>query len=105
MKTVPHFTALLTFVPAETGGLSTPASSGYRPAIKFTFAKSPVTGIQKFIGTDLVFPGDTVTAEITLTDPASFAGKIYEGLDFEFFEVDRLVGYGIVTGLNGPAFL
>jgi len=104
MKSVSHFTALLTFVSSEKGGLSTPASSGYRPFIKFPFTKNLVTGIQKFTGTDLVFPGDTVSVEITLTDVSGFAGKLYEGLDFEFFEADRLIGYGVVTGLNGIAF-
>lgn len=99
MKNPFHFTALLTFVSSKDGGLSTPASSGYRPFLKFPFEQRLFTGIQKFSGTDLVFPGDTVNAEITLPDNNSFKGKLYEGLDFEFFEGDRLIGYGVVTDI------
>lgn len=100
MKSVSHFTALLTFVSSNDGGLATPASSGYRPFLKFPFEQRFFTGIQKFSGTDLVFPGDTVNAEITLPDLSGLIGKLYEGLDFEFFEGDRLIGYGVVTGVQ-----
>lgn len=100
MKSVAHFTALLTFISSNDGGLSTPASSGYRPFLKFPFEQRFFTGIQKFNGTDLVFPGDTVNAEITLPDLSVLIDKLYEGLDFEFFEADRLIGYGVVTGVQ-----
>jgi len=97
MKSESHFIALLTYVSSEKGGRSTPASSGYRPTIKFPFEQGMFTGIQNFIGTDLVFPGDVVNAEITLLSAEHLVGKIYAGLDFEFFEGTNLIGHGVIT--------
>lgn len=98
----PHFIALLTYVTEENGGRKTPASSGYRPTIKFPFYTGMFSGMQNFIGTDLVFPGDTVNAEITLLNTDHFKGKIYEGLDFEFYEGSNLIGSGLITKILNP---
>jgi len=102
MNSKPNFIALLTYLPAKKGKQTTPVSSGYRPTIKFPFDQGQFTGIQNFIGTDLVFPGDAVTAEITLLSTEFFAGKIYEGLDFDFFEGTTLIGHGIISKLIEP---
>ncbi len=98
----PHFTALLTYVTEAQGGRTTPVSSGYRPTIKFPFHTGMFSGIQNFIGRDLVFAGDTVNAEITLLNTEYFKGKIYEGLDFEFYEGAVLIGSGLVTKILNP---
>lgn len=95
----PHFISLLTYHSELESGRSTPASSGFRASIKFSFEQDLFMGIQNFIDTDLVFPGDVVTAEITLLNSDYFSGKIYEGLDFEFFEGENLIGTGIITKL------
>lgn len=97
MTSNPHFVALLTYISEQKGGMTTPASSGYRPAIKFPFEQDSFTGIQDFIGTDLVFAGDVVSAEITLLSTEYFIEKIYEGLDFEFYERNILIGTGVIT--------
>ena len=97
MISKPHFIALLTYVSEENGGRKTPVSSGYRPTIQFPFYNGQLSVIQNFIGTDLVFAGDTVSAEITLLNTENFKGKIYEGLDFDFFEGPTLIGSGIIT--------
>jgi len=94
-----HFIALLTYLPSKKGKRTTPVSSGYRPSIKFPFDQGQFTGVQNFVDTDLVFPGDTVTAEITMLDKEYFEGKIYKGLDFDFFEGQNLIGHGIITKL------
>ncbi|KAA0130757.1 hypothetical protein FY557_00705 [Chryseobacterium sp. SN22] len=99
MKTKPHFTALLTYDSTEAGGLTAPVSSGYRPIIKFPFDENLFTGIQKFDGEDLVFPGDSITAEITLLHPEKLTGSLYEGMDFDFFEGDKPIGHGTITGV------
>ncbi len=101
MKIKPQFTALLTYLPAKDGVKTTPVSSGYRPLIKFPFDLELYTGMQNFIGTDLVFPGDTVMAEIALLKNDHVNGKIYEGLDFDFFEGSNLIGNGVVTKIIG----
>ncbi|MDF2553949.1 MAG: hypothetical protein K0R36_3358 [Chryseobacterium sp.] len=102
MKIKPQFTAILTYLPAKDGVKTTPVSSGYRPSIKFPFDLELYTGMQNFIGTDLVFPGDTVTAEIALLKSEYVTGKIYEGLDFDFFEGENLIGHGVVTKIINP---
>ena len=102
MKIKPQFTALLTYLPAKDGVKTTPVSSGYRPQIKFPFDLELYTGMQNFIGTDLVFPGDTVTAEIALLNSDYVTGKIYEGLDFDFFENENLIGHGVITKVIDP---
>ncbi|MCY0969233.1 hypothetical protein [Chryseobacterium wangxinyae] len=102
MKIKPQFTALLTYLPAKDGARTTPVSSGYRPTIKFPFDLELYTGIQNFIDVELVFPGDTVTAEIAILKTEYATGKIYEGLDFDFFDGENLIGHGVVTKVIGP---
>jgi translation elongation factor EF-Tu-like GTPase len=101
MTSKPHFIALLTYI--LTGDeRRTPVSSGYRPGIKFDFYHDQFPAIQNFIDTDLVFPGDSVTAEITLVNTEYFKGKIYGGLEFDFFEGQLLIGHGVITKLLDP---
>lgn len=102
MDLKPHFIALLTYLPSQKGKRTTPVSSGYRPSVKFPFEQDHFTGVQNFVDSDLVFPGDTVTAEITMLNKEYFEGKIYKGLDFDFFEGEDLIGHGIVTKVLDP---
>ena len=105
MNSKPHFLALLTYFKSEDGGRKTPALSGYRPGIKFSFYNDLFTGIQKFIDTDMAFPGDIINAEITLLNTEYFKGKIYEGLDFDFFEGPNLIGHGVIKKILSPELL
>jgi translation elongation factor EF-Tu-like GTPase len=102
MKIKPTFTALLTYSPAKDGVKTTPVSSGYRSLIKFPFDLELYIGVQTFGETDLVFPGDTISAEIALLKSEYVTGKIYEGLDFDFFEGENLIGHGVVTKVIHP---
>jgi len=99
MKTKSHFTALLTYDSTEAGGLTAPVSSDHRPIIKFPFDENLFIAIQKFDDTDLVFPGDAVTAEIALLHPEKLTGSLYEGMDFDFFEGDKPIGHGTITAV------
>lgn len=100
MKTTPHFTALLTYDSTESGGLTAPVSSDHRPVIKFPFEENLFTAVQKFSGEEeLVFPGDTVTSEVTLLQPEKLTGSLYEGMDFDFFEGDKPIGHGTITAV------
>lgn len=93
----PHFTALLNFLTEKKGGRKTPISSGYRAEIKFSFHTDPVLGEYEFVDTELVFSGDSVTAEIILIDFEKVNGKIYSGLDFDFYEGENKMGDGVIT--------
>lgn len=94
---IPHFTALLHFISEKEGGRKTPISSGYRAGIKFPFHSESILGECNFTDTDLVFSGDTVTAEIVLLNFEKWNGKLYSGLDFDFSENEILMGKGIIT--------
>jgi len=102
MELKPHFLALLTFIKSEDGGRKTPALSGYRPGIKFPFHDGFFTGVQTFIDAELAFPGDVINAEIALLNTEYFKGKIYEGLDFDFFEGSNLIGHGVIKKILNP---
>jgi len=88
------FIATLTYLTPEQGGRSTPASSGYRPQVKFDFAEMQTSGQQIFIDRKIVFPGDTVEAEIKIISVDYFAGQLKEKMKFEFLEGSRVIGTG-----------
>jgi translation elongation factor EF-Tu-like GTPase len=98
----PHFIALVNFNSEKEGGRKTPTSSGYRSHLKFSFHAEPILAEQHFTDAELVFSGDQVTSEITLISSIDFTGKIYSGLDFDFYEGEHLVGRGIVTKILLP---
>ena len=93
----PHFIALVNFNSEQEGGRKTPTSSGYRSQLKFAFQAEPILAEQHFTDEELVFSGDRVNSEITLLSSQDFTGKIYTGLDFDFYEGEHLIGRGIVT--------
>lgn len=93
----PQFIALLNFLSEKEGGRKTPTSSGYRAEIKFPFHSEMVLSSHEFIDTELVFSGDVVSTEITLIHAEGILGKIYAGLDFDFYEGEFLMGKGVIT--------
>jgi elongation factor Tu len=98
----PDFISTLKYRTAEEGGRTMPAHSGYRPQIKFGFEKMQTSGQQVFIGKDIVQPGETVTAEITMVSSHIFQGRISCGMCFEFREGAIVIGTGeIIEILNG----
>jgi translation elongation factor EF-Tu-like GTPase len=88
------FIAKLNYLTTEQGGRKTPAWSGYRPQVKFAFSEMQTSGQQKFLDKDVVYPGDRVTAEISIISVEFFKNKLSVGLDFEFKEGSRLIGTG-----------
>ena len=91
------FIAVLKYRTTDEEGRTTPATSGIRPAIKFPFAEMMTSGQQIFIDKEWVYPGESVTAEITILATEYFKGKLYEGLEFDFREGRRITGTGIIT--------
>lgn len=92
-----HFIALLQYKSTEEGGRKTAASSGYRPHIKFSFDEYMTSGMQLFIDTEFVLPGESVSAEISILSVEYFEGKLYEGLEFDFREGTHIVGTGKIS--------
>ena len=88
------FIATLKYRTAEEGGRKTPAFSGYRPQVKFSFSEMQTSGQQTFIDAEVVYPGDTVKAEFKILSVALFANCLEEGMNFEFREGSRIIGIG-----------
>lgn len=88
------FIASLTYFSTEQSERHTPAFSGYRPQIKFPFSEMQTSGHQVFIDREIVYPGDTVEAEIRILSVDFFAGKLKEKMNFEFREGSRIIGTG-----------
>jgi elongation factor Tu len=90
----PDFIARLKYRTTEEGGRRTPAHSKYRPAVKFPFSEMMTSGQQIFLDKDEVYPGDTVTAEITILSPDLFLNQLDEGQEFDFREGSVIIGTG-----------
>lgn len=90
------FIAILTYKTTEQGGRKTPTKSGYRPQVKFDFEEMQTSGQQMFIDRELVFPGDTVEAEIKIISVDHFANRLTEEMQFEFREGATVIGTGII---------
>lgn len=88
------FIAELQYLTTEQGGRKTPASSGYRPQVKFNFAEMQTSGQQIFIDKETVYPGEKVDAKIKILSPDYFADCLTEGMNFEFREGPTLIGTG-----------
>ncbi len=90
----PHtqFNAEAYVLTKEEGGRHTPFFNGYRP--QFYFRTTDVTGVVKLPeGTEMVMPGDNISAEISLITPIAME----EGLKFAIREGGKTVGAGVVT--------
>lgn len=97
MEKKPHFKATLNYLKTEDGGIVTPVSSGFRTIIKFPNDTREIIANQTFIDTEIVFPGDTVNADIYLLQAEEILEKIYTGQDFDLLINSLMIGYGIIT--------
>jgi translation elongation factor EF-Tu-like GTPase len=98
----PDFIATVSYFSTEKGGLKVPATSGYRPQIKFEFIERQTAGEQIFIDEDMVFPGDTVKAHIRLLAPEFFTNALTEGTSFDFSQGEKIIGSGIINRIINP---
>ena len=91
------FVADLKFLTIQEGGRTTPAFSGYRPQVKFTFAEIQTSGQQKFLDKETAYPGDKVKAAIKIISVDYFAHSLTEGMAFDFREGSNIIGTGTIT--------
>lgn len=97
MEKKPHFKATLTYLATEDSGIVTPVSSGFRTVIRFPYDNKDLIANQTFLETELVFPGDTVVADIILLEAQEALEKIYEGIDFDLLINSNTIGSGVIT--------
>jgi len=101
MNQKPHFKALLTFLSAREGKQTTPISSGHRVRIQLPLEREQILASLNFIEEELVFPGDSLNAYVTLIASSDVSEKIYKGLDFDFYENENVIGQGTVIQAGG----
>jgi elongation factor Tu len=92
------FPAGLEFVATADGGRRTPVWSGYRP--QFFFDGDDYDCEVVFATSNAVNPGDTASAQITLSKNASkmLAGKVKPAASFSLREGSRVVARGSIAG-------
>ena len=101
MNRKPDFVAKLFYLTSAQGGRDSFALSGYRPHIQFSYKKYNTSGRQKFINKEVVKPGESVEAEITIIAIEEFKNELYPGMLFKFCEGSRVTGFGgIVEIIN-----
>ncbi|UMY64746.1 MULTISPECIES: hypothetical protein [unclassified Flavobacterium] len=96
----PRFSALLQFLPEREVGGQSPISSGHRVGVSFPFSNLVWNAHLDFGDVENVYPGDSVSADMTLPDGAAIAGQLYVGLDFDFTQGDRVIGTGVVRKIT-----
>lgn len=87
--------AVVTFLPTEHGGRSTPAFSDYRP--QFYYAGRDWDAPHEYPDVEQVHPGDTVRAYLAFLSPQEHIGKLSPGMPFLIREGQRIIGYGSIT--------
>ena len=97
MEKRPHFKATVTYLKTEDGGIVTPLSSGFRINNKFPNDTQEILANQTFIDTEIVFPGDSVSADIYLLQANETLEKIYAGQDFDLLINSVIIGNGTIT--------
>lgn len=97
MKKSIHFNALISYRTPEQGGLVSPVSDGFRASFQFPFELTTYIGIHTIEEEELIFPGDSVSVDITLVNAESFLGKLYKGMDFELTDHSVVIGSGVIT--------
>lgn len=81
-KKKPDFVAILNYMTTEQGGRKTAAHSKYRPLIEFPGLLPLTSGEQTFLDRQIVNPGETVKAEITILSVEDFKNKLFVGQNF-----------------------
>ena len=93
-KTEADFVAVLDYLLAEEGGRDAPAISGSKTGLKFEFTLMQTSGQLVFLETDIVYPGDSVIAEITMASASFFNNYLSVGMKFDFREGSKVIGTG-----------
>ena len=98
MNRKPDFKAKLVYRTTEEGGRKGFANSGYRPHVEFDHIPNFLSsGQQIFLDKEIVLPGETVTAEITLASYFGYIRNLNVNDTFKFCEGARIIGKGKIT--------
>jgi len=96
------FIAQIHFKNENEGGRTYYIKSNYRSQLVFNFDDYQTSARQIYIGTDYVFPGDMVNAEIDILSQEYFHKKLKAGIGFKLYEGSHLIGTGKVIKIVNP---
>ena len=77
----------------------------YRPQVKFRFSEMQTSGQQKFLNNDIVYPGESIIAEISLITSDFLKEMLKVGSDFDFREGSRIIGTGRILEILNQELL
>lgn len=97
MKKKSHFSAVLSFYKTEDGGIVTPISTDIRLMITLPLDTNNYNTHTTFLETELVYSGDTVIADMMITERLDVLEKLYDGMDFEIMLASNIIGSGVIT--------
>ena len=97
MERPDHIEVEVSFLPTEHGGRKGPTLPGYRP--QRYYANDDWDAVHTYPDVEEVWPGQTVTARLSIVNPTAHVGRINAGMPFLIREGQKVVGYGRVTRL------
>jgi translation elongation factor EF-Tu-like GTPase len=89
--------AILTFLPTQDGGRSTPVRSDYRP--QFYYDGHDWDAAHTYPDVECVNPGNTVRVILSFLRPDAHLGRLQVGTAFLIREGRKIVGYGSISKL------
>jgi hypothetical protein len=100
-----NFIAQIHFYKENEGGRRHYVKSNYRSQLVFNFDDYQTSARQIYIGTNYVFPGDIVNAEIDILSQEYFYGKLKSGMSFKLYEGPQLIGTGRIIKIVNSKLL
>lgn len=97
------FIATISYLKTDEGGRLTPALSGYRPQVKFSFSDIQTSGQQTFIDTTIAYPGDKIEAEIKLGNTGHLVGQLKDRMKFDLLEGAKVIASGWIKYIVNQA--
>lgn len=97
MTKTPDLVARITYLTIAEGGRRTPAGTGHRPHTRFE-GRTDLSPVEQVFADEkeLILPGESTEAEMTLVSKEKFLKSLYPGQTFEFYDGDRMIGTGTI---------
>ena len=102
-ETGAHIEAELRFLTTSEGGRRGRVRSGYRTVHNFDLGGALTDATHIYQGVDIVNPGESATAHLTLVDPHPLRHMLREGANFTVQEGLKIIAYGRITKIFDEA--
>ena len=89
--------AQINFLNSKLGGRNTPFGQGLSPRVIFSTSKTEYLSEFKIEKSKTIFPGDQVKLVLKIKGQPGIL--IYEGVSFDLFEGEKIIGNGVIMGI------